>query len=63
MSYSKKVKQKLDNAKQNTDYMKLAREEMQKDEAMWKLIAAGTVSVLAGGLLSLWKISSDRKDH
>lgn len=59
MKIDDKVKSKLTKAKDKSNYMKMARKEKQNDEGMLKLVVAGVFSVIIGGLISVWKISSD----
>ena len=61
MSYSDKIKEKAARAVENSEYMKLARKEKKRDEDVLKLVAAGTISLIIGGLVSIWKIKSDDK--
>lgn len=61
MKIDDKVKSKLTKAKEKSNYMKMARKEKQNDEGMLKLVVAGVFSVIIGGLISVWKISSDDK--
>lgn len=61
MSYSDKIKEKADSAVKNSEYMKMARKEKKRDEDVLKLVAAGTISLIIGGLVSIWKIKSDDK--
>lgn len=59
MKIDDKVKSKLTKSKEKSNYMKMARKEKQNDEGMLKLVVAGVFSVIIGGLISVWKISSD----
>lgn len=61
MTYSDKLKEKAHRSKENTRYMKLAREEQKRDKDVLKLVAAGTISLILGGAVSIWKITSDNK--
>lgn len=61
MSYSDKLKEKATRAVENSEYMKMARKEKKRDEDVLKLVAAGTISLIIGGLVSIWKINSDNK--
>lgn len=61
MSYSDKIKEKAARAVKNSEYMKMARKEKKRDEDVLKLVAAGTISLIIGGLVSIWKIKSDDK--
>lgn len=62
MTTKDKVNSKLNKAKENSGRLKDSYQDKASDDSLFKVVVAGVFSIVVGGLVGMWKISSDQKE-